>query len=926
MNFGVTAKFEWTWNNTQKLAPRLLGWKGANEELPAFALDPESESPRCRTSHDIFRLCYRRSLNFPEGAGMFLLSLSLFCSLPQPELRLDNYGDALPPGAVARLGTLRYRPPHNSQMLGFTADAKAVVFQKARELVFMDAATGKATTRSLAKLLDAKTPGARLRYGCVLSGNGATLLLLTNDRRIIVLDMVQDKVIREFSVGDFVPLPQGDDWPVGFKLAHDGKTLMVLDFSQPGSYRLRWVSAAIGEVCRETAWNKGQCHRGLWFLSPGGEFVGIPVKVGPQGQDTVLEVWETASAKPVTRQLVSEDSEVVTLGADGKTAILRKRDHCALVEFGNGNPLAKFSLSWPEFAVVQSPDGKSTFVSNVGALEQWDTKTGKKLRIIPHFGQIQDYWGRPFLSHDGQRVAMEVGDVVTIYDVAQGKALHHGEGHGDAVGALAWSPSGQELLTVAKDDRALWWDAGAAKKLRDLAPPSEKPQPARTDESRRLADVVAWVFPNGQHLAASWPGYPLFVWDAAGKKVNLPELDDVYAGVAVSAVKSLIAFADAAGNVVLFDLALGKLRTLTMTKPPDFVGQGTFRLLCFSTDGRYLAGSGVVDPQNRVFRHDHVVVWELATGKQVAHLQILLRPDGDQLSGVGVNFDARAVRGLYFSPQGRHLAVAFANSIFVFDLATGREEKCFAGQRILAHTAAFNRTGTLLAAGTRDGTVRLWDVKTGKLIGDVPGHGGAVTTLAFSPDGTRLASGSADTTVLIWDVAELTRLASAPESLADLETLWQQLGDADPGVARKAMTALAQHAGAVAFMQAHLQTVPPADAKTLAALIDDLDHPQFARRDAAMVDLVKLAGHARSALEARLKTKPSLEMRKRLIAILERLDAPITDGGHLRTVRGIEVLEWIATPGARQLLERLAMGAPGHRFTEDAKAALARSK
>jgi hypothetical protein len=37
-------------------------------------------------------------------------------------------------------------------------------------------------------------------------------------------------------------------------------------------------------------------------------------------------------------------------------------------------------------------------------------------------------------------------------------------------------------------------------------------------------------------------------------------------------------------------------------------------------------------------------------------------------------------------------------------------------------------------------------------------------------------------------------------------------------------------------------------------------------------------------------------------------------------------LEWLATPAALEVLEELAKGAPGHRFTEDAKAALARSK
>jgi hypothetical protein len=100
--------------------------------------------------------------------------------------------------------------------------------------------------------------------------------------------------------------------------------------------------------------------------------------------------------------------------------------------------------------------------------------------------------------------------------------------------------------------------------------------------------------------------------------------------------------------------------------------------------------------------------------------------------------------------------------------------------------------------------------------------------------------------------------------------------------------------------------LPPADAKAVAALIDDLGHKQFSRRAAATVELEKLAGTARPALEARLTSEPPLETRQRLLALLERLEAPLTDAGQLRVVRAIEVLEWIGTPEAREVLERLA--------------------
>jgi WD40 repeat protein len=849
---------------------------------------------------------------------MVPLSLSLCLFFPQPEACFDNYGDPLPAGAVARLGTLRYRRPPEAHLLGFTADAKAVVFGKQGELVFMDVATGKFTTRSLTKLLNAGAQGPRRWYGFQLSADGTTLLLKTSDWRLMVFDLAADKVVREFTVDDFVPLPQGDNDPdARFDLTRDGKTLIVLD-NQPGSYRLRWVSTITGAVMRETPWSKRPQLRWL-FHSPSGDFIGVPVLEGPhEAADVVLEVWEAVSARLVVRRVLPKDLHVDALGTDGKTIVCcRSGDRdWALVDLSSGKTLAAFGRSYPN---VLSPDGKYTFGCAKEALEQWDNQTGKKLWSTPRATQRggESLWLS--LSPDRQRLLLKVGDLITIHDAVEGKALHKVHGHGQPVGALAWSPSGKELLTVAKDGRALAWATGPAKVVRELRPPDDRDTTPRKNTLLRLADDVAGVFADGQHLAASWSGYPLMVWDGT-KKLDLPDLQAAYAGAEFCPVKSLFAFADEHGCVQLADPTLRQRRILTMTKPPDFAGVGTFRLLAFSADGRYLAGSGIVD-EHRSPCYDHVIVWEVTTGKQVAHFRLVVAEG----TGLGGRHGQLTVRGLCFSPKGK-LAAAVEASIFVFDLATGREEQCFGGQNIAANSVAFNRDGTLLIAGTLDGAVRLWNVQTGKLIGDVPGHRGAVTSLAFAPDGKRLATGSADTTVLIWNVAELTRLASAAPAAASLETLWQQLGDAEPATARKAMAALAQHAGAVSLLESRLQPVPQVDSKAVATLIDELEDAKFARRAAATAKLEKLGGLARSALEARLKTDPSLELRQRLEALLARLEAPVTDADELRGLRGIELLEWIATPPARQLLERLAAGAPGHRLTEDAKAAWARSK
>ena len=51
--------------------------------------------------------------------------------------------------------------------------------------------------------------------------------------------------------------------------------------------------------------------------------------------------------------------------------------------------------------------------------------------------------------------------------------------------------------------------------------------------------------------------------------------------------------------------------------------------------------------------------------------------------------------------------------------------------------------------------MKVWDSHTGKLVRSFRGHTGLVSSLAFSPDGRRLVSGSRDHTVKVWDVTQL---------------------------------------------------------------------------------------------------------------------------------------------------------------------------
>ena len=67
-------------------------------------------------------------------------------------------------------------------------------------------------------------------------------------------------------------------------------------------------------------------------------------------------------------------------------------------------------------------------------------------------------------------------------------------------------------------------------------------------------------------------------------------------------------------------------------------------------------------------------------------------------------------------------------------------------------TMAFSLDGQLVASGSSDATVGLWDAKTGAARHTLKGHTGSVLTVAFSPDGQLVASGSYDETVRLWAV------------------------------------------------------------------------------------------------------------------------------------------------------------------------------
>ncbi|MFI3221251.1 MAG: WD40 repeat domain-containing protein [Methylococcales bacterium] len=348
------------------------------------------------------------------------------------------------------------------------------------------------------------------------------------------------------------------------------------------------------------------------------------------------------------------------------------------------------------------------------------------------------------------------------------------DGHQDNVTSIAYSPDGKRIVSGSHDSTLILWDVATGKVIG---------QPWKGHQN--LVNSVAFS-PDGKQVISGSNDGTLILWDAeTGKAIGQPwQGSGEVKSVAFSPNGKQVISGDEQGTLIMWDVASRKpIRNQGVTLKD---GRG-INSVAFSPNGKqFLSGDGVSSDSGLTDKPNKPVerMFGLTKTDNVINKPSLILWDVEKFGNIiGLPWKGHSgvVQSVAFSPDGQYVISGGGTSGFssvdkyyqytndytlmLWDVSSGKSiGQPWQGHQGDVNSVAFSPNGHFVISGSRDKNLILWNTQNGKIV-ESPwqGHRSNVNSVAFSPDGNQVVSGggsymgvdkkfAAEYRIILWNI------------------------------------------------------------------------------------------------------------------------------------------------------------------------------
>ena len=396
----------------------------------------------------------------------------------------------------------------------------------------------------------------------------------------------------------------------------------------------------------------------------------------------------------------------------------------------------------------------------------WNVETGKEIQKMDGFSTNPSF---AYFIRDSKCIIAKINRTLHVWDVSTGKEVGFETSGSEDISSFAISAN-QRRVAITTNHSIVVLDTETGKEIVKVAEPSDEVNSLELSyDGKRL---ITTSYSKGLYTDLT-----IRIWDTdSGKEIrNIVDKQIGRVGYSRS-----VALSPDGKNIAIVSYEFVKvMRAETNYEHTAFSGHnGQVVCAAFSPDGKYIV-SGAGGDLRRDFS---IRVWNTKTGKVLkifeGHTEnvnsVAFSPDGKRI--ISASYDQtiriwdietgkeqRSLMGKYpfiqsanFSLDGKKIVASLAytnegGAVSIRDAESGNEQANLPEAPMCSYSI-FSKNGEQVISAIWD-TIKLWDIKTGKVLKIFEGHTENVNSVAFSPDWQYLVSASDDNTIIVWSVS-----------------------------------------------------------------------------------------------------------------------------------------------------------------------------